>query len=96
MLHNKWSNERSWINIKKRIYKNFMNKYSILNRARLSSEDGSQDYLVLQPFSSYFATFCESNKIFSWWSKGAKNVKIRRKYLKLHLHQTKVLFQNDL
>ena len=43
-----------------------MNKYSILNRARLSSEDGSQDYLVLQPFSSYFATFCESNKIFSW------------------------------
>ena len=44
-----------------------MNGYSILYGAKYFTEDGSQNYLVFQPFSKYFQAFTGTDK--NWKSK---------------------------
>ena len=45
-----------------------INEYSILNGSKYFYSDGSQHYLVLQSFSSYFTS--KTGKICSWRSEG--------------------------
>ena len=48
----------------KKVTKDFINEYSILNGAKYSVEDGSQNYLVFQPVFKYFRTLTGTVKIF--------------------------------
>ena len=50
-------------------------KYSILNGVKYFSLDGSQNYLVFKPLSSYLSS--KTGKIHSWWSKGMSKESIK-------------------
>ena len=68
------------------LIKNLINKYSFLNIGKYFSLDGSQNYLVFQPLSSYFTS--KTGKFIYG------NLKeCQKKVLHLHLQQTIVSIQ---
>ena len=54
----------------KRLTKDFINKYNILNRAKSFSSGIFQNYLVFIPDKKYIKNFNVINQIYSWKSNG--------------------------
>ena len=54
----------------KRLTKDFINKYNILNRAKSFSSGIFQNYLVFIPDKKYINHFNGTNEIYSWKSNG--------------------------
>ena len=53
----------------KRLIKDMINGYSILNGSKYSTENGLQNYLVFQPVCRYFKTSA-NNMVMAWKSNG--------------------------
>ena len=71
--------------------KDWINTYSILNGSKYFSSHGLQNYLVFITTDKYFSFFSDTSKKMIY----RKLKDCQKKVLKIHPHQTIILFQSE-